>query len=308
MPWAEVSLCVPREQAEAAERALDEQGALAITFEDQADVPVLEPAVGTAPLWPVVQVRGLFEQDADRSAILTGLLTGLLKAGVIQRPDSIAWRDVADQDWERAWMDRFQPMRFGENLWIVPSGMQGPDDPSAVQLKLDPGLAFGTGTHPTTALCLEWIDSMDLHGLRVMDFGCGSGVLGIAAALKGAAAVCCVDNDPQALQATVDNAERNGVSERIECYLPEDWVAHQYNVPYDVIVANILAGPLMQLAPQLCACLGSSAHIVLSGILEHQAADVAAAYAQSCGPMQQERREEWVRLHGQRLADTALPT
>src|SRR5690606_4094907 len=133
----------------------------------------------------------------------------------------------------------------------------------------DPGLAFGTGTHPTTALCLEWIDSMDCQGLQVMDFGCGSGVLGMAAALKGAASVCCVDNDPQALLATADNASRNGVSDRVHCYLPEDWAASQYDVRYDVILANILAGPLMQLAPQLSACLGSSAHIVLSGILQH---------------------------------------
>lgn len=305
MAWAEVSFSVLREQAEAAEQALEEQGALAITFEDQADVPVLEPAVGTAPLWPVVQIRGLFEQAANHSAILTGLLTGLLKAGVIQRPDSIAWRDVADQDWERAWMDRFQPMQFGRHLWIVPSGMPGPADPLALQLKLDPGLAFGTGTHPTTALCLEWIDAMDFRGLRVLDFGCGSGVLGIAAALKGAAFVCCVDNDPQALQASADNAQRNGVGELIQGYLPEDWVASQNDVPYDVIVANILAGPLIQLAPQLSACLGSSAHIVLSGILQHQAADVAAAYAESCGQMQLEQREEWVRLHGRCLSDAA---
>jgi ribosomal protein L11 methyltransferase len=298
MAWTEVSLSVPREQAEQAEQALENQGALAITFEDQADNPVLEPAVGAAPLWPVVQIRGLFEQNANRSDILTGLLA----EGVIQRPDAIVWREVADQDWERAWMDSFQPMQFGQHLWIVPSGMQGPDDPSALQLKLDPGLAFGTGTHPTTALCLEWIDAMDFRDLQVLDLGCGSGVLGIAAALKGAASVCCVDNDPQALEATVDNAERNGVSDRIECYLPEDWAASQYQV----ILANILAGPLMQLAPQLCSCLGSGGHIVLSGILEHQAADVAAAYSECCGKLQQEQREEWVRLHGQRRSDAVL--
>jgi ribosomal protein L11 methyltransferase len=306
MAWAEVSLSVPREQAEAAEQALEKQGALAITFEDQADVPVLEPALGTAPLWPVVQIRGLFDEDVDRSAILAGLLTGLLQDGVVQRPDAIAWRTVADQDWERAWMDRFQPMQFGQHLWIVPSGMQGPDDPLALQLKLDPGLAFGTGTHPTTALCLGWIDAMDFHGLQVLDFGCGSGVLGIAAALKGAASVCCVDNDPQALEATIDNAARNGVSERIECYLPEQWKVAQHEPRYDVILANILAGPLIQLAPLLGSCLGSKAHIVLSGVLEHQAAEVAAAYAQSCGPMQLEQREEWVRLHGQRRIEADM--
>src|SRR5690606_23417309 len=157
----------------------------------------------------------------DRSTILASLLAG----NIIRRPDAVAWREVADQDWERAWMDRFHPMQFGQHLWIVPGGMQGPSEPQAIQLKLDPGLAFGTGTHPTTALCLEWIDGMDFHGLRVLDFGCGSGVLGIAAALKGAASVCCVDNDPQALLATADNAARNGAEAQIKSGLPGDWAS-----------------------------------------------------------------------------------
>jgi len=292
--WEEVSLSVPREQADKAEEALELQGALAITFEDRADEPVLEPALGTAPLWPEVNLRGLFENPADRPAIISGLLA----SGVVHQAEAISWREVADQDWERAWMERFQPMQFGQNLWIVPSGMQGPDDPLALQLKLDPGLAFGTGTHPTTALCLEWIDGVDFSGLRVLDFGCGSGVLGIAAALKGATSVCCVDNDPQALLATADNAARNGVSSTLRCFLPEDWSAGHY----DVILANILAGPLIELAPKLTACLRLEAQIVLSGILQHQAGEVAAAYANACGPMAQQQREEWVRLHGRRLA------
>lgn len=292
MAWAEVSLSVPREQAEQAEQALELQGALAITFEDQADDPVLEPALGTAPLWPIVNLRGLFEHPADRFTITAALLA----SGVVQRPEALSWRDVADRDWERAWMDQFRPMQFGQHLWIVPSGMLGPDDPLALQLKLDPGLAFGTGTHPTTALCLEWIDGMDFSGLQVLDFGCGSGVLGIAAALKGANAVCCVDNDPQALLATSDNAARNGVSARLHCCLPEDWPVGQY----DVILANILAGPLIELAPGLLACLGDKAHVVLSGILLHQADEVAAAYSSLCYPMAQQQREEWVRLHGRR--------
>jgi len=296
MAWAEVSLSVAREQVEAAEAALEEQGALAITLEDQADVPVLEPALGTAPLWPVVQVRGLFELDADRSLILAGLL----EQGVIARPDAIAWREVADQDWERAWMDRFQPMQFGQKLWIVPSGMQGPDDAFAVQLKLDPGLAFGTGTHPTTALCLEWIDDFNFAGLNVLDFGCGSGVLGIAAALKGAARVDGVDNDPQALLATKDNAERNGVGDVVQACLPEDWPHDRQAGHYDVVLANILAGPLIQLAGLLTASLKPGGRIVLSGILQHQAAEVAAAYTETCGQLHQQNREEWVRLDGRR--------
>ncbi|HKX55413.1 MAG TPA: 50S ribosomal protein L11 methyltransferase [Xanthomonadales bacterium] len=294
MAWVEISLSVSRDEAESAELALTTQGALAITFEDEADVPVLEPALGTAPLWPVVHIRGLFEHETDRSSILSGLLS----SNIIQRPDAIAWREVADQDWERAWMDRFQPMQFGRTLWIVPSGMQGPADPDALQLKLDPGLAFGTGTHPTTALCLEWIDGVDFHGLRVLDFGCGSGVLGIAAGLKGAASVCCVDNDPQALLATADNAARNGVGARIECCLPENWPAGTY----DVILANILAGPLIQLAPQLMSRLKPGAKIVLSGILENQADEVAAAYSPCCGVLQRRQREEWLRLDGRRLS------
>jgi ribosomal protein L11 methyltransferase len=291
MAWVEVSLSVVREQADSAEQALEEQGALAITFEDEADVPVLEPALGTAPLWPVVQIRGLFSLETDRSVVLAGLLDH----AVVSRPDAVHWREVADQDWERAWMDRFAAMQFGQKLWIVPTGMAGPEDDNAVLLHLDPGLAFGTGTHPTTALCLEWIDSLDFSGLSVLDFGCGSGVLGIAAALKGAASVCCVDNDPQALQATADNAGRNKVSHLVGCYLPENSPAGHY----DIVLANILARPLMELAPQLCASLKPRGQIVLSGILEHQASEVAAAYAHKCGDLQLASREEWVRLHGE---------
>lgn len=298
MAWVEISLSVNRDEADAAEQALEDQGALAITFEDQADVPVLEPALGTAPLWPIVQIRGLFELDADRSTILGGLLA----SNIIQRPDAIAWREVADQDWERAWMDRFQPMQFGRHLWIVPTGMQGPTDADAVQLKLDPGLAFGTGTHPTTALCLEWIDSVDFQGLRVLDFGCGSGVLGIAAALKGATSVCCVDNDPQALLATADNAARNGVEAQMQCLLPDDWSDQHPVEIYDVILANILAGPLIHLAPELTHRLGRGARIVLSGILENQADEVAAAYFSSCGELRLQQREEWLRLDGRQLS------
>jgi ribosomal protein L11 methyltransferase len=297
MAWAEVSLSVDREAAERAEQALEEQGALAITFQDQADVPVLEPALGTAPLWPVVQVRGLFPAEIDRNSVMSGLLA----SGVVDRPDAISWRGVDDQDWERAWMDDFQPMRFGSKLWIVPSGMQGPDDPQATLLHLDPGLAFGTGTHPTTSLCLQWIDGQDFQGKRVLDFGCGSGVLGIAAAIKGAHSVCCVDNDPQAIEATIENARRNEVSGQVQCHLPESWQeAH-----YDVVLANILAGPLIELAPRLCRCLEPGAHIVLSGILGPQSDSVAAAYFECCGELQEQQLEDWIRLVGRKSKQAA---
>ena len=189
MPWSEVSVSVMREQAPLTELVLQQQGALAVTFEDDGDQAVLEPGPGATPLWPCVHVRGLFEADTSRDRITRALQ---LIPGV-GRPDLILWRKVADQVWERAWMDRFEPMKFGHHLWIVPTGMDIPFDKSNIEIRLDPGLAFGTGTHPTTALCLEWLDGQDVAGKRVVDYGCGSGILGIAAALKTAERVVCVD-------------------------------------------------------------------------------------------------------------------
>lgn len=290
MSWAEVSLSIPRDLVHLAEIALEEQGALAVTLQDHADVPVLEPAPGTAPLWPVVELRGLFPADVHRGLVSAALL---ILPG-IDRPDALAWRDVADQDWTRAWMDRFQPMKFGQRLWIVPSGMQVPIDEQAVLLRLDPGLAFGTGTHATTALCLQWIDGHVFAGQNVVDYGCGSGVLGIAAALKGANRVVCVDNDPQALEATAANAERNNVTPQIVCQAPDAFHERQA----DVVLANILAGPLIELAPVLQASLRSGGHVVLSGVLEEQAQAVVQAYSRQCGDLDVSAQDGWVRIHG----------
>ena len=290
MAWAEVSLSIPRELADRAETALEAQGALAITLQDNADDPVLEPAPGTAPLWPVVRVRGLFPNDVNRGEVSAVLL----RLPGITRPDDLAWREIADQDWARAWMDRFQPMQFGARLWIVPSGMQAPADAAAVILHLDPGLAFGTGTHPTTALCLQWMDGYAFEGQTVVDYGCGSGVLGIAAALKGARRAVCVDHDPQALEATADNATRNGVAQRIVCQAPDTY--HEDEV--DVVLANVLAGPLIELAPVLQASLRAGGQLVLSGILEEQAHEVAQAYRGRCGELDVMAQDGWVRLHG----------
>ena len=288
--WVEVSLSIPREQAAVVETALQELGAVAVTLLDSADQPVLEPAPGTAPLWPVVQMRGLFPAAIQRAEVSLALM----KVCGFDQPQALAWRDVADQVWERAWMDRFQPMQFGKRLWIVPSGMDAPADEQAILLRLDPGLAFGTGTHPTTALCLQWIDGQEFAGRRVVDYGCGSGVLAIASALKGAERVICVDNDPQALEATAANAARNNVSARIVCQMPE---AYRENRA-DVLLANILAAPLIELAPILMASLRSGGHIVLSGILEEQVRAVARAYRQHCGEMNVTTQEGWARLHG----------
>ena len=290
MAWSEISVSVTREGVEAAERALEEQGALAITLEDDADNPVLEPGPGATPLWPSVHVRGLFDAGVVRQQVAAALQHD---AG-INRPDLMQWRRIDDQDWTRAWMDRFQPMKFGQHLWIVPTGMDIPSDERNVEIRLDPGLAFGTGTHPTTALCLKWLDGLDLAGVSVVDFGCGSGILGIAASLKGATKVVCVDNDPQALEATVANALRNGVESRITCRTPEDFSENGA----DIVLANILAGPLIELAPLLLNSLKSGGQIVLSGVLEEQAEDVSVVYRARCGQMEIESLDGWVRLTG----------
>jgi len=290
MAWAEVSLSIPSDRVARVENALLELGAEAVTLLDRANRPVLEPAVGTEPLWPVVRVNGLFSESVEREAVSLALsyVAGLDAA---HAPE---WRSLPERQWERAWLERFKPMRFGGKLWIVPSGMDGPDDEQAVVLRLDPGLAFGTGTHPTTALCLQWIDGQDFAGQSVVDYGCGSGILGIACALKGAGRVVCVDNDPQALEATAENAARNGVSHCLACQTPEDF----HETGADVLLANILAGPLVDLAPRLLGSLRPGGHIVLSGILEEQADDVTRAYREACGAMDARAEEGWVRLHG----------
>ena len=288
MTWIEVSISVSREATPRAELALEHLGALAVTLEDVADSPVLEPDPGTTPLWPNVHVRGLFESNINRQHVMAGLqaVPGVERAGHIR------WREVGDQDWSRAWMDRFQPMKFGDHLWIVPTGMEIPADPSNIEISLDPGLAFGTGTHPTTALCLEWLDRQDVAGKRIVDYGCGSGILGIAAALKGAGEVICVDNDPQALEATAANAKRNGVGSIIKYLLPPAFAGPAA----DAVLANILAAPLISLAPVLAASVKSGCSIVLSGLFVEQHEEVAPAYRASCTETDSKTMDGWVRL------------
>jgi len=294
MAWIEISISVARAATALAELTLEQLGALAITLEDDADHPVLEPGPGATPLWPRVHVRGLFEAGTNRDRVLAVLLN----VSSIGRPEQVCWREVGDQDWERAWMDRFVPMKFGERFWIVPSGMQIPFDPESIEIRLDPGLAFGTGTHPTTALCLEWLDGQDVNSRTVVDYGCGSGILGIAAALKGAGRVICVDNDPQALEATADNAERNAVSGIIQCHTPQSYERPQA----DLVMANILATPLIELAPVLLGSLHPGGSLALSGILQEQAGEVRSAYQAGLAGITLENRDDWVLLQGQRSA------
>ena len=297
MPWLELSLVVRIEQQPRVEAALEDLGALSITLRDaDAETPdeqaIFEPGVGELPLWPTITLNALFDAHTDRRG-LTEALGELLPW---LQPDQLLFREVADQDWVRAWMDQYQPMPFGRRLWIYPWNIEPPQDQELVTVRLDPGLAFGSGTHPTTALCLEWLDGLDLAGTTLTDFGCGSGVLAIAALKLGAAHAIGVDNDPQALTASADNAARNGVAERLALYLPEDFVTEGS----DVFVANILAGPLGELAPTFAAAAKPGAPFAISGILAGQQDELLLRYAAWFDQLQVASREGWVRISGRR--------
>ncbi|WP_430392370.1 50S ribosomal protein L11 methyltransferase [Dyella sp. 20L07] len=297
MPWLELSLTVRAEQQPRVEEALDDLGALSITLQDaDAETPdeqaIFEPGVGELPLWPTITLNALFDADTDRrglSEALGDLLPWL-------EPDHMQFRDVADEDWERAWIDQFKPMPFGNRLWIYPWNIEPPAEDDIVVVRLDPGLAFGSGTHPTTALCLAWLDSLDLKGKNIIDYGCGSGILAIAALKLGAASAVGVDNDPQALTASADNAERNEVAERLSLFLPEDVDAE----PADVFIANILAGPLGELAPTFAAAAKPGAPFAISGILQGQQDELLARYAEWFDDLRVDTLEDWVRISGRR--------
>ncbi|GAM59686.1 ribosomal protein L11 methyltransferase [Vibrio ishigakensis] len=242
MPWIQIKLNATDKNAEQIGDMLMEQtGALSITFLDAKDTPVFEPLPGETRLWGETDILALYDAEADTSWIIEqAKASNLLDADFAYKVEQIE-----DKDWEREWMDNFHPMKFGERLWICPSWRDIPE-PDAVNVMLDPGLAFGTGTHPTTSLCLEWLEGLDLEGKTVIDFGCGSGILAIAAIKLGAAKVIGIDIDPQAIIASEANAERNGVKDQLELFLPQD---QPQDLIADVVVANILAGPLRDLSP-----------------------------------------------------------
>lgn len=290
MTWLQLRLDADPATASILEDALLDVGAAAVTMEDNADQPVYEPGVGETPVWQHTRVTGLFTADTDMTATLAQLqsLYG-------QALPALRIEILEDRDWIREWMDSYHPIQCGERLWICPSWRE-PVDPKAVNLLLDPGLAFGTGTHPTTWLCMQWLDQQDLSGLTVIDYGCGSGILGIAALLLGAEKVIAVDNDPQALLATRDNARRNNIDDaRIECLLPEHIPDGLHG---DMVVANILAGPLTSLAPSLAATLSEGAAICLSGILQSQAEELMGCYQQWFNALNLTAKDEWVRIAG----------
>lgn len=299
MAWLQLILASDRDGAAALEDALLECGAVSVTLQDNADEPVLEPGVGETPLWSATKVVALFTADTAIEMVLAALAA--------QFPQLPQWslERVEEQAWERAWMADFQPMRFGRRLWICPSWCE-PPDPNGVVLALDPGLAFGTGTHPTTALCLEWLDGLfqaNKNGGAVLDYGCGSGILAIAALLLGAERAIAVDNDPQALVATRDNALRNGIDpQRLRTFTPEQFLQASElagtDCIVDITVANILAGPLQSLAPLLAQHTRDGGAIALSGILEAQADAVLASYRPHFTMQPPTSNAGWVRLSG----------
>jgi len=306
MPFLELTLSCREAEQPRYEHALEDVGALAVTMLDaDADTSneraILEPGVGETPLWATLTLSALFPHDADALLLLAALEA--FDPGLDW--SRARFRAVEDQDWERAWMDRYVPLRFGARTWIVPWNQDLPadaDDADAAVVRLDPGLAFGSGTHPTTSLCLQWLDALaargELQGRRVLDFGCGSGILALAALKLGAAHAVGVDNDPQALIATADNAERNGVAGALAVHLPQD----APDARYPVVVANILASALDALAETLAARTEAGGCIALSGILDGQQDALLARYGAWFDALQVAIEGEWVRIDGVRRA------
>lgn len=311
MPFLELTLHCTQSDHPRIEAALEELGALSVTLMDaDAATPderaILEPGVGAMPLWAALTLTALFDADATRDALLHALEEIAPDADLV----TATFREVADQDWVRAWMDDYPPLRFGASLWIVPWNADTPPDALALGnkatiVRLDPGLAFGSGTHATTALCLEWLESLAQQGTglndkSVLDVGCGSGILAIAALKLGAARAVGIDNDPQALLAIHDNAERNEVVENLSVFMPD-------NAPdalYDVVVANILASALDALADSIVARVRPCGLLALSGILEGQQDELLARYAPWFDDLRVTKREDWLRIDGVRRSES----
>jgi ribosomal protein L11 methyltransferase len=293
MPYLALSMDLGALDAERVEAACFASGALSVTFSDSRDDAILEPALGTQPLWPSTRLQALYADTADAA-----LLKLVLSSSLDIEPASIHSAEVADRVWEREWLRDFKAMKFGRRLWICPHHEQV-TDPEAVIVALDPGLAFGTGTHPSTALCLEWLDGHLPPGAEVLDFGCGSGILALAAARLGAGHVTAYDIDPQALLATGQNAAANGLSALISlCTSSTDLPART-----DIILANILAGTLEALAGDFAGRLASGGRLLLAGILADQADAVTGAYAPWFDMKLAGQRQDWIALEGIRSGD-----
>ncbi|NVJ60677.1 MAG: 50S ribosomal protein L11 methyltransferase [Gammaproteobacteria bacterium] len=292
MPWLQLKFSTSQPNVEPVSDFLTELGALSLTYEDAEDKPILEPLPGETPLWEALNVTALFDASCDTDGILSACADSHLSR-VIQ---SAKFEQLEDKDWERAWMDNFHPIQFGERLWVVPSWCE-PPNPNAVNLLLDPGLAFGTGTHPTTGLCLKWLDGANLQDKSLLDYGCGSGILAVAAQLLGAKDIVAVDIDPQAIIATHDNMSRNQIAAD-EIHVGQPEIADE--ITFDVVVANILAGPLKSLAPSIANKVKPNGHLVLSGLLAEQAEEISQHYEKWFTMKPAVQQEDWVRLEGQK--------
>ncbi|MGE4071812.1 MAG: 50S ribosomal protein L11 methyltransferase [Lysobacterales bacterium] len=288
MPWLELHLRLESSDHASVEAALDAAGALAQTLTDAEDNPVLEPAPGETPLWPQLQLQALFPVERDPLELLVAL-DGQLPENVMR---SARFARLDDRDWTRAWMDHYKPMPFGKRLWIYPTTIEPPADDRLVIVRLDPGLAFGTGTHPTTALCLEWLDGLTWQGESLFDYGCGSGVLAVAALRLGAGHAFGLDNDPQALVASHENAQRNQVLEQLTLLSPK----HALPPACDRLVANILLNPLLELAERIAGTVRSGGAAAFSGMLKGQEIEFIARYREYFDQFEVAQREDWIRV------------
>ena len=293
MPFHQLVFELPRAELDRAEEACERLGAIAVALSDAGDEPLFEPGPGETPLWRSVRLRALFTESVDPQLAAASIAAMLGLA-----PADVGVEHVGDRDWEREWLRDFRPMRFGRRLWVLPAGQQ-PDGHATALLELDPGLAFGTGTHATTALCLEWLDGHIEGGEQVLDYGSGSGILALAALKLGAVAAVAFDIDPQALIATRENAVKNGLGGKITVAERAERIAG----PFDIVLANILAGPLIELAPRLATMARAGGALVLAGLLERQASEVAQAYRPWFDIGAGAEREGWSLLAGRRRAE-----
>jgi len=292
MNWQQVSMITDQTTAPKVADFLTDLGALSVTYMDADDQPVYEPAPGETRIWQSTKVMALFEMTIELALVKTVLFSRFESSRLEHWQQEV----LEDRAWERTWLAHYQPMKFADKLWVCPTG-QEKDEADTVCMTLDPGLAFGTGTHPTTALCLEWLASHFLTDKIVIDYGCGSGILAVAAALLGAKHIYAVDIDPQAITATQANAEKNQVSDQISCYLPEQFTP----LAADIVLANILAQPLCQLAASMTDLVKTDGQLILSGILTEQADTVIAAYqVHQLYLSSLVNQDGWCRLDGQK--------
>ena len=297
MKWLQIHITVEQAQVDFTETLLNSLGAVSVTLDDAENQDLLEPLPGETPLWNNVIVTGIYAQEDDENIDVDALLT-FITAQLPEAP--IRHEFLEDQAWGRTWMDAYEPIKIAEKYWIVPEWMQAPEA-DAVNIKLDPGLAFGTGNHASTFLCLQWLGKTDVKDKVVIDYGCGSGILGVAALLLGAKKVYATDIDPQAVLATQQNAELNGVLDNLFVGLPDEFNETLKNQQADVFVANILAGPLMMLAPQFATLVKPEGEFALAGVIDEQVADVSSVYEEFFDILDVEKRDEyWCRISGKR--------